>query len=212
MKESDFINNKELYLPCLTDQMYLSDKNIDYRLYLYLLELSNFNTDSKCIDYRYLYYNKLKMYQSEILKELNISYQAFRKKLNNLIDSEILEYEETKENKVIIKIRVKTDSKNFVLLSDEERKKLKKLKSNQIKAYLVLKYTNEKTDKIQLIYLSNAINLSIKNTSTVKKILDILERSDLIEYRTEKNIVERLDKNNRMSVMSINEYYYSIKN
>lgn len=190
--------------------MYMSDKNIDYRLYLYLLELSNFNVDSKDTDYRYLYKNKLNKNRDKIISDMQISERVYNKKLKKLRDNEIIEYIQVNDQ-ICIKIRVKTDNMYYVLLSETEIFKLKQLKSNAIKTYLVLKYTQEQQDKytkIQLIYIAGKLNLSLKNTTTILNYLNDLKDIYLIDYYTYKSFIEILDKNSNSKYVNLKEYFY----
>ena len=187
----------------------MSNKDIDYRLYLYLLELSNFNK-SDDIDYRFLYLNKLKIYKSTILEEMNISDQVYRKRFNKLKKANLIEYTEV-NNDIVLKIRVKKNNKNFVILSDMERFRLQDLNSNQIKAYLVLRYTRETRNNIQMIHLSDKLGLSIKNTTTARKIFIELAELELIEYYTKERINKKINRAGNINTIKNIEYFFSIK-
>ncbi|WP_414698078.1 hypothetical protein [Peptacetobacter sp. AB845] len=74
---------------------------------------------------------------------------------------------------------------NFVLLSDKEIEKLLTLTSNEIKVYLVLRYTlyDYSWRNIELSYIAKNIGLSETNTArTIKKYIDNLKEKDLIDY------------------------------
>ena len=74
---------------------------------------------------------------------------------------------------------------NFVLLSDKEIEKLLTLTSNEIKVYLVLRYTLFDCNwrNIELSYIAKNIGLSETNTArTIKKYIDNLKEKDLIDY------------------------------
>lgn len=187
----------------------MSNKNIDYRLYLYLLELSNFNK-SDDVDYRFLYLNKLKIYKATILEEMNISDQVYRKRFNKLKNANLIEYTEV-NNDIVLKIRVKKNNKNFVILSDMERFRLQDLNSNQIKAYLVLRYTRENRNNIQMIHLSDKLGLSVKNTTTAKKIFNELAELELIEYYTKERINKKINRAGNINIIKNIEYFFSIK-
>ena len=74
---------------------------------------------------------------------------------------------------------------NFILLSDKEIEKLLTLTSNEIKVYLVLRYTLYDCNwrNIELRYIAKSIGLSETNTArSIKKYIDNLKEKDLIEY------------------------------
>lgn len=202
-------------LPILTNELYIKNKDIDYRLYIALLEISNFDGEkiqSKRHwgeDWRYLYKNKLDEHKEQIMETLGIEESSYYKKLNKLKKANILIYEQI-GFKIVLRLRVKYDSKEYQILNEKEIQKLKTLSSNAIKTYLILKYTGEQEEykQIQLIWLSDKLGLSKKNTSTIKKYVEQLKELGLINLYTKNNICEKLDKNNVPKIMNVTEYFF----
>lgn len=176
--------NNDTKYPISTKAEYITNKNVDYRTYLTFFKDSTYFPDE---NYRYIYNNNYYSNKSYFLKKLNIS----KSNLNNLI-RKFLKFNlvvkdtilnDNLELKQIYKFNDLND--NFVLLSDKEIEKLLTLTSNEIKVYLVLRYTLYDCNwrNIELRYIAKSIGLSETNTArSIKKYIDNLKEKDLIEY------------------------------
>lgn len=176
--------NNDTKYPISTKSEYITNKNVDYRTYLTFFKDSTYFPDK---NYRYIYNNNYYSNKSYFLKKLNIS----KSNLNNLI-RKFLKFNlvvkdtilnDNLELKQIYKFNDLND--NFVLLSDKEIEKLLTLTSNEIKVYLVLRYTLYDCNwrNIELRYIAKNIGLSETNTArSIKKYIDNLKEKDLIEY------------------------------
>ena len=176
--------NNDTKYPISTKSEYITNKNVDYRTYLTFFKDSTYFPDE---NYRYIYNNNYYSNKSYFLKKLNIS----KSNLNNLI-RKFLKFNlvvkdtilnDNLELKQIYKFNDLND--NFILLSDKEIEKLLTLTSNEIKVYLVLRYTLYDCNwrNIELRYIAKSIGLSETNTArSIKKYIDNLKEKDLIEY------------------------------
>ena len=176
--------NNDTKYPISTKSEYITNKNVDYRTYLTFFKDSTYFPDE---NYRYIYNNNYYSNKSYFLKKLNIS----KSNLNNLI-RKFLKFNlvvkdtilnDNLELKQIYKFNDLND--NFVLLSDKEIEQLLTLTSNEIKVYLVLRYTLYDCNwrNIELRYIAKSIGLSETNTArSIKKYIDNLKEKDLIEY------------------------------
>lgn len=197
-------------LPVITMEDALRVKEIDYRVLLYLVELSNFNIEDDA-DYRFLYLNKLNKHIKEIAEEIGVSEKTIQRKINILKKHELIESTMI-EDEIIYLIRVKEYEKNFVVLSSDERYKLQKLKSNTIKLYLVIKYTLEyrESNKIQLIHLADSIGASIKNVSPIARMVEELEAIGLINYKIKFEKKVKVNKNGLLNPICSKDYFFYI--
>lgn len=162
----------------------MTNKDIDYRIYLTFLKDSTYN---KSLDFRYIYNSNYYSNKVYFLEKLNIS----KSNLNNLIRKFLKFNLVVKDTILNDNLELKQIYKfneldnNFVLLDDKEIEKLLILTSNEIKVYLVLRYTLYDCNfrNIELSYIAKNIGLSETNTArTIKKYIDNLKEKDLIEY------------------------------
>lgn len=187
-----------------TEEEYLMNKDIDYRIYLTFLKDSTYN---KSLDFRYVYNSNYYLNKNYFLEKLNISKGNLNKLIKNFLKFNLIEkdtiFNENFELKQIY--RFNELNNNFVLLSDKEVEKLLTLTSNEIKTYLILRYllVDIKEKNIELGYIAKNIGLSELNTTrTIKKYIDNLRENNLIEYNYYFEFIE--DKN-------IKRYKFRIK-
>ena len=176
--------NSSIEYPISTKAEYITNKDIDYRIYLTFLKDSTYN---KSLDFRYIYNSNYYSNKVYFLEKLNIS----KSNLNNLVRKFLKFNLVVKDTILNDNLELKQIYKfneldnNFVLLSDKEIEKLLTLTSNEIKVYLVLRYTlyDYSWRNIELSYISKNIGLSETNTTrTIKKYIDNLKEKDLIVY------------------------------
>lgn len=183
----------------------MTNKNVDYRIYLTFLKDSTYN---KSLDFRYIYNSNYYSNKDYFLEKLNISKSNLNNLIRkflifNLIEKDTI-FNDNLELKQIYKFNELEN--NFVLLSDKEIEKLLTLTSNEIKVYLVLRYTLYDCNwrNIELRYIAKSIGLSETNTArSIKKYIDNLKEKDLIEYSY---YFEYVDKKN------IKRYKFKINN
>ena len=167
-----------------TEEEYLMNKDIDYRIYLTFLKDSTYN---KNLDFRYVYNSNYYLNKNYFLGKLNISKGNLNKLIKNFLKFNLIEKDTViNENFELKQIyRFNELNNNFVLLSDKEVEKLLTLTSNEIKTYLILRYllADIKEKNIELGYIAKNIGLSELNiTRTIKKYIDNLKENNLIEY------------------------------
>lgn len=167
-----------------TEEEYLMNKDIDYRIYLTFLKDSTYN---KSLDFRYVYNSNYYLNKNYFLGKLNISKGNLNKLIKNFLKFNLIEKDTViNENFELKQIyRFNELNNNFVLLSDKEVEKLLTLTSNEIKTYLILRYllADIKEKNIELGYIAKNIGLSELNTTrTIKKYIDNLKENNLIEY------------------------------
>lgn len=167
-----------------TEEEYLMNKDIDYRIYLTFLKDSTYN---KNLDFRYVYNSNYYLNKNYFLGKLNISKGNLNKLIKNFLKFNLIEKDTViNENFELKQIyRFNELNNNFVLLSDKEVEKLLTLTSNEIKTYLILRYllAGIKEKNIELGYIAKNIGLSELNTTrTIKKYIDNLKENNLIEY------------------------------
>ena len=176
--------NNDTKYPISTKSEYITNKNVDYRTYLTFFKDSTYFPDK---NYRYIYNTNYYSNKDYLTKKLNTSKGNLNKlvrkflKFNLVVKDTILN--DNLELKQIYKFNDLND--NFVLLSDREIEKLLTLTSNEIKVYLVLRYTLYDCNwrNIELSYIAKNIGLSETNTArSIKKYIDNLKEKDLIEY------------------------------
>lgn len=163
-----------MYKISINDE-YMTNKNVDYRIYL------SFMIDSvKENDINYISENKYFGNKEYLLKKMNIKRATFNKMLNIFLDNRLIVKTENKG----INIYKNNIVDNFINISDEELYKLIGLSNNEIKTYLVIK--NELKDiykkEIELNYIKKKIGLEETNPKTLKKIITSLESEGLISY------------------------------
>lgn len=176
--------NSSIEYPISTKAEYITNKDIDYRIYLTFLKDSTYN---KSLDFRYIYNSNYYSNKDYFLEKLNISKSNLNNLIRkflifNLIEKDTI-FNDNLELKQIYKFNELEN--NFVLLSDKEIEKLLTLTSNEIKVYLVLRYTlyDYSWRNIELSYIAKNIGLSETNTArTIKKYIDNLKEKDLIDY------------------------------
>ena len=188
-----------------TEEEYLMNKDIDYRIYLTFLKDSTYN---KSLDFRYIYNSNYYLNKNYFLKKMNISKGNLNKLIKNFLKFNLIEKDTVLNENFELKqiYRFNELNNNFVLLSDKEVEKLLTLTSNEIKTYLVLRYllVDIKEKNIELGYIAKNIGLSELNTTrTIKKYIDNLRENNLIEYNYYFEFIE--DKN-------IKRYKFRIKN
>ncbi len=167
-----------------TEEEYLMNKDIDYRIYLTFLKDSTYN---KNLDFRYVYNSNYYLNKNYFLGKLNISKGNLNKLIKNFLKFNLIEKDTVLNEKFELKqiYRFNELNNNFVLLSDKEVEKLLTLTSNEIKTYLILRYllADIKEKNIELGYIAKNIGLSELNTTrTIKKYIDNLKENNLIEY------------------------------
>ena len=167
-----------------TEEEYLMNKDIDYRIYLTFLKDSTYN---KSLDFRYVYNSNYYSNKNYFLEKLNISKGNLNKLIKNFLKFNLIEKDTVLNEKFELKqiYRFNELNNNFVLLSDKEVEKLLTLTSNEIKTYLILRYllADIKEKNIELGYIAKNIGLSELNTTrTIKKYIDNLKENNLIEY------------------------------
>lgn len=169
--------------PILTDKKYISNKSIDYRMYVAFLIDSSFYDD-----FRYIYQQKFFENKEELIKKMDIKRNTFNVNLKNFLKFDLVTNEkfinEDFEIKKIFKFKNIKDQK-YVILNDQELEKLIECKnSNEIKVYLILKYLlrEKKIRTIELRFLAKTIGLSKTNTTkTIKKYIKNLVDLGLIK-------------------------------
>lgn len=167
-----------------TEEEYLMNKDIDYRIYLTFLKDSTYN---KSLDFRYVYNSNYYSNKNYFLEKLNISKGNLNKLIKNFLKFNLIEKDTVLNENFELKqiYRFNELNNNFVLLSDKEVEKLLTLTSNEIKTYLILRYllADIKEKNIELGYIAKNIGLSELNTTrTIKKYIDNLKENNLIEY------------------------------
>ena len=167
-----------------TEEEYLMNKDIDYRIYLTFLKDSTYN---KSLDFRYVYNSNYYLNKNYFLEKLNISKGNLNKLIKNFLKFNLIEKDTVLNENFELKqiYRFNELNNNFVLLSDKEVEKLLTLTSNEIKTYLILRYllVDIKEKNIELGYIAKNIGLSELNTTrTIKKYIDNLKENNLIEY------------------------------
>lgn len=167
-----------------TEEEYLMNKDIDYRIYLTFLKDSTYN---KNLDFRYVYNSNYYLNKNYFLEKLNISKGNLNKLIKNFLKFNLIEKDTVLNENFELKqiYRFNELNNNFVLLSDKEVEKLLTLTSNEIKTYLILRYllADIKEKNIELGYIAKNIGLSELNTTrTIKKYIDNLKENNLIEY------------------------------
>lgn len=167
-----------------TEEEYLMNKDIDYRIYLTFLKDSTYN---KSLDFRYVYNSNYYSNKNYFLEKLNISKGNLNKLIKNFLKFNLIEKNTVLNENFELKqiYRFNELNNNFVLLSDKEVEKLLTLTSNEIKTYLILRYllADIKEKNIELGYIAKNIGLSELNTTrTIKKYIDNLKENNLIEY------------------------------
>lgn len=167
-----------------TEEEYLMNKDIDYRIYLTFLKDSTYN---KNLDFRYVYNSNYYLNKNYFLGKLNISKGNLNKLIKNFLKFNLIEKDTVLNENFELKqiYRFNKLNNNFVLLSDKEVEKLLTLTSNEIKTYLILRYllADIKEKNIELGYIAKNIGLSELNTTrTIKKYIDNLKENNLIEY------------------------------
>lgn len=178
------MTENEIY-PISTDKTYISNKSIDYRIYIAFLIDSTFNT---ILEFRYTYFDKFNNNKSIFCEKMKINRKNLNLKINNFLKNvDLVKVENMlNDNLELVKIyEFKFLEKNFVMLSEKELKKLITCSSNEIKIYLIIKYllNNKENRDVELRYLAQKTGLSETNSKTIKKIIDNLKEKDLIEYK-----------------------------
>lgn len=170
--------------PISTKLEYMTNKYVDYRAYLTFFKDSTYYPEE---NFRYIYNINYYSNKDYLTEKLNIS----KSNLNNLVRKFLKFNLVVKDTILNDNLELKQIYKfneldnNFVLLSDKEIEKLLTLTSNEIKVYLVLRYTLYDCNwrNIELGYIAKNIGLSETNTTrTIKKYIDNLKEKDLIEY------------------------------
>ena len=180
------------------------NKDIDYRIYLTFLKDSTYN---KSLDFRYIYNNNYYSNKVYFLEKLKFSKSNLNNLVRKFLKFNLVEKDTVLNDNLELKQIYKFNEldNNFVLLSDKEIEKLLTLTSNEIKVYLVLRYTLYDCNwrNIELGYIAKNIGLSELNTTrTIKKYIDNLRENNLIEYNYYFEFIE--DKN-------IKRYKFRIK-
>ena len=175
-----------------TEEEYLMNKDIDYRIYLTFLKDSTYN---KSLDFRYVYNSNYYLNKNYFLEKLNISKGNLNKLIKNFLKFNLIEKDTVLNENFELKqiYRFNELNNNFVLLSDKEVEKLLTLTSNEIKTYLILRYllVDIKEKNIELGYIAKNIGLSELNTTrTIKKYIDNLKENNLIEYNYYFEVIE----------------------
>ena len=176
-------NNSTVY-PISTKAEYITNKDVDYRTYLTFFKDSTYYPDE---NYRYIYNTNYYLNKDYLTEKLITSKGNLNKLIRKFLMFNLVEKDtilnDNLELKQIYKFNYLDD--NFVLLSDKEIEKLLTLTSNEIKVYLVLRYTlyDYSWRNIELSYIAKSIGLSETNTArTIKKYIDNLKEKDLIDY------------------------------
>lgn len=197
-------NNSTIY-PISTKAEYMTNKDVDYRTYLTFFKDSTYFPDE---NYRYIYNTNYYSNKDYLTKKLNTSKGNLNKLVRKFLKFNLVEKDTILNDNLELKQIYKFNEleSNFVLLSDKEIEKLLTLTSNEIKVYLVLRYTLFDCNwrNIELSYIAKNIGLSETNTArTIKKYIDNLKEKDLIEYSY---YFEYLDNKN------IKRYKFKINN
>lgn len=176
--------NNDTKYPISTKAEYITNKNVDYRTYLTFFKDSTYYPEK---NYRYTYNINYYSNKDYLTEKLNTSKGNLNKLVRRFLKFNLVEkdtiLDDNFELKPIYKFNELDD--NFVLLSDKEIEKLLTLTSNEIKVYLVLRYTlyDYSWRNIELSYIAKSIGLSKTNTArTIKKYIDNLKEKDLIDY------------------------------
>lgn len=160
------------------------NKDIDYRIYLTFLKDSTYN---KSLDFRYIYNSNYYSNKGYFLEKLKFSKSNLNNLVRKFLKFNLVEKDTVLTDNLELKqiYRFNELNNNFVLLSDKEIENLLTLTSNEIKTYLVLRYTLYDCNwrNIELSYIAKNIGLSELNTTrTIKKYIDNLRENNLIEY------------------------------
>ena len=176
--------NNDTKYPISTKAEYITNKNVDYRTYLTFFKDSTYYPEK---NYRYIYNINYYSNKDYLTEKLNTSKGNLNKLVRRFLKFNLVEkdtiLDDNFELKPIYKFNELDD--NFVLLSDKEIEKLLTLTSNEIKVYLVLRYTlyDYSWRNIELSYIAKSIGLSKTNPArTIKKYIDNLKEKDLIDY------------------------------
>lgn len=162
----------------------MTNKDIDYRTYLTFFKDSTYHPDC---NFRYIYNSNYYSNKDYFLEKLNISKSNLNNLIRKFLKFNLIEKDTILDDNLELKQIYKFNEleSNFVLLDDKEIEKLLTLTSNEIKVYLVLRYTLYDCNfrNIELSYIATNIGLSETNTArTIKKYVDNLKEKDLIEY------------------------------
>ena len=176
--------NSSIEYPISTKAEYITNKDIDYRIYLTFLKDSTYNTS---LDFRYIYNSNYYSNKGYFLEKLNISKSNLNNLIRKFLKFNLVEKDTILNDSLELKQIYKFNEleSNFVLLDDKEIEKLLTLTSNEIKVYLVLRYMlyDYSWRNIELSYISKNIGLSETNTArTIKKYIDNLKEKNLIDY------------------------------
>lgn len=182
----------------------MTNKDVDYRTYLTFFKNSTYFPDE---NYRYIYNTNYYSNKDYLTKKLNTSKGNLNKLIRKFLKFNLVEKDTILNDNLELKQIYKFNEldNNFVLLDDKEIEKLLTLTSNEIKVYLVLRYTlyDYNFRNVELGYIAKNIGLSETNTTrTIKKYIDNLKEKNLIEYNY---YFEYLDNKN------IKRYKFRIK-
>lgn len=162
----------------------MTNKDVDYRTYLTFFRDSTYYPEE---NFRYIYNVNYYSNKDYLTEKLNTSKGNLNKLVRKFLKFNLIEKDTILNDNLELKPIYKFNEleNNFVLLDDKEIEKLLTLTNNEIKVYLVLRYTLYDCNwrNIELSYIAKSIGLSETNTArTIKKYIDNLKEKDLIEY------------------------------
>lgn len=168
-------------IPIINDNLYLGDKDVDFRFYLASLLCSYHEGEEES---NYLKFST-EWYIDEMeyfLKKMNVSEVTFEKNTNKFLISKVVIVDDG-----IIKIRVKNDNmKRYILAYEEEIKELLVLNSNEIKVYIAIRYLKS-ISKNKKVYLAKIEDITCLSTKTILKSLESLKKQGFITYESKKS-------------------------
>lgn len=186
--------------PIISESKYLSDKDIDFRLYLISVFNSYHNNEG---DSDEIFLSPLKLIESKgkFLEIMDISSKTFDRAYSKFLNSSLVSVENE-----IIKIRVKNEElKKYVLLYEEELEKLLTLPSNEIKLYITLRYLKGKSKRnypITRAALETDLGMTRK---TIDSSLKKLEEKGFLEYE-----IKKTETIKNLKIVKTNSYKYSL--
>lgn len=211
------MNNKSWAVPLPSSPEILANKDIPIRTYALLMLYSNWGGSKLNNNTRYLYDNKLSDNINEILSQLNISRNTFRKHLQNLRKYSKSIFKPKMVNNELVYMLTPNDheGKNFILIDSETLLRLIcHYNENCIRIYIILCYVcRNGPTKITHECLSCSIGNSSNSRRLVYNAANNLESLNFIAIERIKTTHKRyLDNTDRIICTPKDVHIYSLVN